>query len=99
MRFYRNPDDTTGKIDTAADFPERLDMSQHVSDDLIPRECQYVFMSVVKNTGSMEDGHYTSYVRQGGLWWCCNDGSVSPITLEKALNEQAYILFYERAEF
>ncbi|CCW62497.1 unnamed protein product [Phytomonas sp. EM1] len=47
--------------------------------------------------GSIHHGHYYAVVRaKNGMWYLCDDARVSPISVEKALSQQAYLLFYSR---
>jgi hypothetical protein len=46
---------------------------------------------------STSAGHYVCYVRRGGAWWKCDDGSVSASSETAALSQTAYMLFYEAA--
>ncbi|CCW66070.1 unnamed protein product [Phytomonas sp. Hart1] len=47
--------------------------------------------------GSINHGHYYSVVRApNGMWYICDDSRVYPVSVEKALNQQAYMLFYSR---
>ena len=48
----------------------------------------------------MGGGHYVAYVRlrgeSGSSWYHISDSSVSEVTVERVLNTQAYILFYQK---
>lgn len=70
----------------------------------------YQLYGIVVHSGSMSGGHYVAYTRRRELpisdkasledirneWHYFSDSSVSKATLESVLNQQAYILFYER---
>uniref|UniRef100_A0A0A9YMI5 Ubiquitin carboxyl-terminal hydrolase 36 n=1 Tax=Lygus hesperus TaxID=30085 RepID=A0A0A9YMI5_LYGHE len=46
---------------------------------------------------SLHFGHYYAIVKAAnGTWYMCNDTYVSPMSEEKVLNMQAYMLFYSR---
>ena len=63
----------------------------------------YRLFGVVEHSGSMNGGHYVSYVSKGGhvsdaesAWMYASDTHVSPATLQTALNAQGYLLFYTK---
>jgi hypothetical protein len=58
----------------------------------------YRLIAIVVHSGSFGGGHYFSYVRNGksGNWLCCNDSSVSSVTLDEALRSEVYLAFYSR---
>lgn len=61
----------------------------------------YRLFGVVEHLGSsMGSGHYVAHVRSSaaasGAWFSCSDSSVSATTLQKVLNAQCYLAFYER---
>lgn len=56
----------------------------------------YKLFAVVNHTGSMENGHYICNVLHEGTWIICNDGFLSPSSLDKVLKSKVYLLFYIR---
>lgn len=53
--------------------------------------------SIVCHTGSLKGGHYLSYVKEDGKWFCHNDGSVSQMTkdaVEIDVRDMGYIINY-----
>ena len=53
-------------------------------------------LGVVVHSGSLNGGHYYSYVKFRSGWLCCNDSSVSPATLDTVLRSEVYLALYER---
>lgn len=50
--------------------------------------------------GTMDCGHYTSYVRHGDQWYHYNDMNVAPMTEEEALSAAqmtAYLVFFVKS--
>jgi len=58
----------------------------------------YKLYGVINHYGNMVNGHYTAYVRKGTHGWCLfDDQNVHKhCKLDKVINGDAYILFYER---
>ena len=65
--------------------------------DLFPDNIYYELKGFIFQSGSLNGGHYVSYVKIKGTWYCCNDSNISIITVEFAIKlaSQAYLLFYE----
>uniref|UniRef100_A0A0E0J4C6 USP domain-containing protein n=1 Tax=Oryza nivara TaxID=4536 RepID=A0A0E0J4C6_ORYNI len=74
-------------------------------------EYKYCLVAVIVHKGrSLDDGHNFSYVRAGRndgqnrkssdtpSWFLANDEEVEEVSLEKVLECEAYILFYERVQ-
>eukprot|EP00977_Amphora_coffeiformis_P015982 scaffold4833_cov233-Amphora_coffeaeformis.AAC.17 len=80
-------------------FPEELDMKNYMSNLNRARPPPYELVAVLVHQGrSCEWGHYVAYVKNHRQWYCCNDSSVTAVSFEKVLQQQAYILMYEVAE-
>ena len=62
---------------------------------------EYDLFAVVLHHGrSMQEGHYSAYVRSGGhgheaTWWHMNDAKVSRATEDEVRAASAYLLFYQ----
>ncbi|XP_076275810.1 ubiquitin carboxyl-terminal hydrolase nonstop isoform X2 [Rhynchophorus ferrugineus] len=90
------------KISTAISFPEMLDMSPFMSkrkkDTFFPSDYRYSLFAVINHTGnSLNQGHYTAFVRQQhNFWYECNDEVITRANLDEVLNSEGYILFYHK---
>lgn len=99
---------TGGKISKHIQYPAKLDIfpyttaaegpgaaAKHAAD---PAGYLYWLSAVCIHEGSsISYGHYYAVVRaRNGAWYECNDASVSPLSEERALRQQAYMLFYSR---
>jgi ubiquitin carboxyl-terminal hydrolase 22/27/51 len=87
------------KIDDFIEFPMELDMTPYTSNYNEGKQNtkqMYSLFSVVQHVGSMESGHYTSYVKHNGQWFLCDDSTVYIATEDDVKSCQAYILFYVR---
>lgn len=52
--------------------------------------------AVVVHHGTMNAGHYTTYVRHCGLWYACDDAWVVAVSEEEVASARAYLVFYLR---
>jgi hypothetical protein len=65
----------------------------------------YRLHSVVCHTGTLDNGHYKSFIRDESQWYCCNDAEVTTVDSSQAIDGtfgssesncfSAYMLFYE----
>jgi len=80
---------TTGHLSTHAhDRISALDSST---------PCLYRLRAVVIHYGSSYDGHFVTYrVGAGELWWRVSDERVTRAGLTEALDENPYLVFYEK---
>ncbi len=78
------------KFDEVLEFPKDKDLD-------LPA-FQYKLFGVIVHQGtSATAGHYYSYIKNStGTWYKMNDSAVTKVTLAEVLNEEAYILFYQR---
>lgn len=94
------------KISKYVAFPLTLDLKPYVANDgaqtgtPLLDAMQYVLQAIiVHHGGSLNSGHYTSYVRaKNGLWAHCDDSSVRSVSEQEVLRQQAYMLFYSKSE-
>lgn len=86
---------TGRKINTNVSFPlTSLNLTQFV--EVPTRIYEYDCVGVVNHTGTLQGGHYYSFVKQNNKWWNVNDMRVTPIDDESYLvGPHAYILFYQ----
>ena len=77
-----------------------LDMSPYTSSSLKGESALYDLRAVCNHFGSLEGGHYTSMGRVGSMmqWAHFNDDNVSACAPRNVLNENVYMLFYERKQ-
>ncbi|GBB94677.1 hypothetical protein RclHR1_00240025 [Rhizophagus clarus] len=58
----------------------------------------YKLKSVIVHQGDHRSGHFITYRRKEGsdTWWRLSDEYVEEVKLKQVLNEEAYMLFYEK---
>ncbi|XP_072168528.1 uncharacterized protein [Diadema setosum] len=86
-----------GKINKEVHYSECLNLRPYMSDNKGPAVI-YQLYAVLKHEGaSCNSGHYYCYVRAPNQsWYCMNDSYVSQTSLQRVLNQNAYVLFYIR---
>ena len=58
---------------------------------------KYVLFAVINHIGTLDAGHYTSYIRQhSNLWFHCNDHQILPASINNVLDSEGYLLFYHK---
>ena len=98
-----------GKIDARVAFSDVVTLRGRMSDDAEESERPPVYRlyaAIVHAGGSVDGGHYYAYARRieagegaddEGEWYAMDDSSVRRASLAEVREEQAYVLFYERA--
>ncbi|XP_058713608.1 ubiquitin carboxyl-terminal hydrolase 42-like [Poecile atricapillus] len=90
---------TGGKMNKAVEYPEYLDLRPYMSEaDGEP--LYYSLYAVLVHSGdSCHEGHYFCYTKaSNGLWYQMDDECVELRSIDTALGQQAYLLFYARSE-
>ena len=60
------------------------------------KDISYRLSAVVEHQGSLDRGHYTSFVKRGTNWFHISDSKVRRVTFQKVESCQPYILFYSK---
>lgn len=98
-RFSVNPfNGQTSKLNRPVSFPERVNISEWISDKNSGEGSQYRLYGVIVHEGhSCNSGHYHAFVRNSNdVWYSMNDCSVHQVSLDTVLRQRAYILFYQK---
>lgn len=61
-----------------------------------PPKQLYELNAVVNHHGDMFKGHYTTFVKDGGHWFHCDDHLVTHVDVDTVKRSEGYILFYVR---
>lgn len=97
------------KVDDPVHFPATgLDMGAYLSGWALggvqeqagvpAPSLSYDLFAVINHNGGLSQGHYTSYVKEDGSWYRCDDVWVTAADEDEVLASQAYMLFYRRTE-
>ena len=94
------------KVTEVVDFPtdSPLDLGPFLSKwrakannkSSLPTPHLYELNAVVNHHGDANKGHYSSFVKDGGLWFLCDDHSIKHVDLETVKHSEGYLLFYIR---
>lgn len=110
-RFEHGHGKESTKIGSPVKFPEQLDMKPYLAESIasgngldaharapeVDDSYAYSLYCVVNHHGSLQNGHYTTYVRQaqpGGQWYLCDDEHIRMASLADVLASEGYMLFY-----
>lgn len=96
-RFEHSLNGTSRKLDQFIEYPRYLDMQEYCSNgspEGIP-VITYELAGIISHIGTVNEGHYISYVRTSGdSWFKFNDSIITPMDEEEVFKQQAYLLFY-----
>uniref|UniRef100_A0A8D8PLY1 ubiquitinyl hydrolase 1 n=2 Tax=Cacopsylla melanoneura TaxID=428564 RepID=A0A8D8PLY1_9HEMI len=90
------------KITKSVPFPLKLSVGCFCSSKCqgIPKDqkdVQYSLYGIVEHSGSLHGGHYVAYVKtNSGQWYYASDSRVNPVSEDRVLKAEAYLLFYHR---
>lgn len=99
------------KITTFISFPLELDMTPFMASSKESRmngqlqlptssgndENKYSLFAVVNHQGTLESGHYTSFIRHHkDQWFKCDDAVITKASIKDVLDSEGYLLFYHK---
>ncbi|CAA20678.1 ubiquitin C-terminal hydrolase Ubp16 [Schizosaccharomyces pombe] len=86
----------SSKISKQISYPESFNLGPYMSDPNC--SCWYELIGVLVHAGgSTRSGHYYSFCKSSnGVWLKFDDDFVSNSSIDRVLNQQAYILQYKR---
>ncbi|KAK1331764.1 hypothetical protein QTO34_009739, partial [Cnephaeus nilssonii] len=94
------------KITTYVSFPLELDMTPFMASskesrmngqyqqpsDSLSNDNKYSLFAVVNHQGTLESGHYTSFIRQHkDQWFKCDDAIITKASIEDVLDSEGYV--------
>jgi hypothetical protein len=81
------------KLNFLIDFPvDNLDLSKYNPDS----NASYGLYAVCYHHGNINSGHYTTVCKINNIWFEFNDKNIKEFNQNEIVNEDAYILFYQR---
>ena len=107
LKRFEHSNKVHKKISTHISFPEILDMSPFMSKPTATTESKpnmayndskkYFLFAVVNHMGTLESGHYTSFIRlDRDQWFECDDHIISKASLSDVMKSEGYLLFYHK---
>ncbi|KAJ1396295.1 Zinc finger, UBP-type [Sesbania bispinosa] len=98
------------KIDRYLHFPFSLDMTPYLSSSILRARygnrifafggeesdtfSEFEIFAVVTHSGTLESGHYVSYVRLRKQWYRCDDAWITEVDEATVRASQCYMIFY-----
>ncbi|OHT16694.1 hypothetical protein TRFO_41622 [Tritrichomonas foetus] len=105
-RFIRNEEHFLRKLNTKVEYPSKLAMSKYLVGPQKNEKIEYRLYAVSEHMGGLCGGHYTAHTRVSdrnlnvdkSKWYSFNDSYVGESSENRAHNDDAYVLFYERID-
>ncbi|XP_075646649.1 ubiquitin C-terminal hydrolase 22 isoform X2 [Castanea sativa] len=98
------------KIDRYLQFPFSLDMTPYLSSSIVRNRfgnrifsvegdesdinTDFEIFAVVTHSGTLESGHYVTYLRLRNRWYKCDDAWITEVDEEIVRASQCYMMFY-----
>ena len=85
------------KVNTMVEYPvENLDLSKYCVG-YNKHTSHFSLYGICNHIGGLNGGHYFAYCKyKDGKWYEFNDSSVSQISVDKCVSQNAYCLFYKK---
>ncbi|XP_052128344.1 putative ubiquitin carboxyl-terminal hydrolase 50 [Frankliniella occidentalis] len=94
-RFVQRSPTHFHKNNAAVEFEQNLNLADYVVEGL-QTQTSYSLVGVTNHSGSLQSGHYTSFIRKNDRWYEFDDSRVSSVTSRKLDPRKAYLLWYSR---
>ncbi|KAE8056237.1 hypothetical protein FH972_013027 [Carpinus fangiana] len=98
------------KIDRHLHFPFSLDMTPYLSSSIVRNRfgnrifafegdesdisTEFEIFAVVTHSGTLESGHYVTYLRLSDQWYKCDDAWITEVDEGLVRASQCYVMFY-----
>ena len=101
LSLQRINESNNSKLRYLVNFPQNLDINEFVDQDCgFARECKYHLFAVINHVGSINSGHYYSYIKiENKDWLEFNDSIVNNIENISDSSESVYALFYIKQKY
>ena len=60
------------------------------------RSWMYHLIAIISHRGTLNGGHYWTYLQKNGTWFKLNDSLVKRVQTSEVASSQAYMVFYEK---
>jgi hypothetical protein len=74
----------------------KIDCAVHVPEEITIKNQKYRVKSIVRHSGGVFGGHYTSDIKKNNVWWHISDSSVSRAASITDALDYGYLYFYEK---
>lgn len=103
------------KINSYLHFPFSLDMTPYLSSSIVRNRfgnrifafegdeadvsTEFEIFAIVTHSGTLESGHYVTYLRLMDQWYRCDDAWITEVDEEIVRASQCYMVFYVQKRF
>ncbi|KAJ7966294.1 Ubiquitinyl hydrolase 1 [Quillaja saponaria] len=98
------------KIDRYLQYPFSLDMTPYMASSIVrnrfgnrifafegdesPMYTEFEIFAMITHSGTLESGHYVSYLRLRNQWYKCDDAWITEVDETTVRASQCYMIFY-----
>ncbi|EPZ36437.1 cysteine proteinase [Rozella allomycis CSF55] len=86
---------STTKIDTFVSYPTEMNVSKYSSTSEIANDHKYELFAVIHHVGTVDNGHYTAYLKFMKQWFRMDDHMVTKVDIREVTRLTAYMLYYK----
>ena len=86
---------TFNKNNKHINIPFLLDL-KHYMIEAYKDISQYELFGIINHSGSINGGHYTSYIRRNNRWFLMDDIQITEVENKNIINSKNYCLFYRK---
>uniref|UniRef100_A0A671LSC8 Ubiquitin carboxyl-terminal hydrolase n=1 Tax=Sinocyclocheilus anshuiensis TaxID=1608454 RepID=A0A671LSC8_9TELE len=80
-----------------SDKESRMNGQYQQPVDSLNNDNKYSLFAVVNHQGTLESGHYTTFIRQHkDQWFKCDDAIITKASIKDVLDSEGYLLFYHK---
>jgi ubiquitin carboxyl-terminal hydrolase 22/27/51 len=83
--------DSKEKLNHGVLMPISIDFNQYKSEFSNDNLSIYHLKSVIQHRGSVNGGHYVSFVKENEQWYLCNDFQINPVNIPDMTTGYVYI--------
>lgn len=81
----------------ASSKESRMNGQYQQTVDPFNNDNKYSLFAVVNHQGTLESGHYTTFIRQQkDQWFKCDDAIITKASIKDVLDSEGYLLFYHK---
>jgi len=75
-----------------------IEIDEIWESEIFPDDTYYELSGIIHQSGSLNGGHYTSFIKLCGQWFYCDDSRVSKVNEAKVLEiaKRSYLLFFKQ---
>lgn len=73
-----------------------INIKEHWESEIFPKNKYYELIGCIHQSGNLNSGHYTSYIKNNNKWFSCNDSNINEINSKKILDiaGKSYLILF-----